>query len=345
MKSVVRVGRRVLIVLCALFFAATTVVAAGPEMFKIAPKGNKKIKIGVMDPMASIEIAAVFNNLHMQAAKQRGWQLQYFDLKDNFPESVTYMENMISAGYDAIIIHFLGVKVCEKQIKKAFDKGIPVITISCQGAQFPGVVAEVGPMDAAMAAVVAEYIDFKLGPNDKVMTLHIPLLDIHKVRQTSAKATFQAYNHTVAQELFYPLTGDPFQWAYEQTKNALLGDTKKEIRGVWAAWEGFGVNAARAAHDIGRDDVVAGTVDDSPNTYTQIAKLPTLYAASGFACMSKEINAQAFALLDKIFKGEQMPSQKVYPFPPRLVTKENLPPKGYFVNPSGYKGPPDFAVK
>jgi ABC-type sugar transport system substrate-binding protein len=334
-----------LIVLFALFFAATTVVAAGPEMFKIAPKGNKKIKIGVIDTMASIEIAAVFNNLHMQAAKQRKWQLQYFDLKDNFPEAVTYMENMISAGYDAIIIHFLGVKVCEKQIKEAFAKGIPVITISCQGAQFPGVVAEVGPMDAAMAVTVAEFMAEKLKPGDKVVTLHIPLLDIHKVRQAAAKATFQAYNLKIAQELFYPLTGDPFQWAYEQTKNVLLGDTNKEIKGIWGAWEGFGVNAARAAHDIGRDDVVVTTVDDSPNTYTQIAKLPTLHAASGFACMSKEINAQTFALLDKIFKGQQVPSQKVYAFPPRLVSKENLPPKGYFVNPCGYTGAPDFAVK
>lgn len=345
MNSIVRVSQRVLIVLFTLVFIATTVGAAGPEMFKIAPKGNKKIKIGVLDPNASIEIAAVFNKLHMQAAKGRGWQLQYFDLKDNFPEAGTYIENMLSAGYDAIIIHFLGLKVCEKQIKKAFDKGVPVITIACMGAQFPGVVAEVGPMDAATGAIVAEFIAGKLAFNDKVITLHIPLLDIHKVRQTAAKGAFQAYDRKVAQELFYPLTGDPMQWAYDQTKNALLGDTKKEIKGVWAAWEGFGVNAARAAHDIGRDDVIVATVDDSPNTIAQIAKLPTLHGASGFACMSKDINAQAFALLDKIFKGGQMPSQKLYPFPPRLVSKENLPPKGYFVNPCGYKGAPDFAVK
>jgi ABC-type sugar transport system substrate-binding protein len=342
MNNVVKVGQRVMVALFALIFAATTVAAAGPEMFKIAPKANKKIKIGVLDPMASIEIAAVFNNLHMQAAKARGWQLQYFDLKDNFPEAQTYMENMMSAGYDGIIIHFLGLKVCEKQIKKAFEKGIPVITIACMGAQFPGVVAEVGPMDAATAATVAELIASKMEAGDKVMTLHIPLLDIHKVRQIAAKGVFQAYDRKVAQELSYPLTGDPMQWAYDQTKNALLGDTKKEIKGVWAAWEGFGVNAARAAHDIGRDDVVVATVDDSPNTMAQIAKLPTLHGASGFACTSKEINTQAFAVFDKIFKGEQVPSQKLYPFAPRLVTKENLPPKGYFVNPCGYKGAPDF---
>lgn len=345
MNRVVKVGQRALIVLFALVFAATTLAAAEPEMFKIAPKGNKKIKIGVMDTMASIEIAAVFNNLHLQSAKKRGWQLQYFDLKDNYPESVTYMENMISAGYDAIIIHFLGLKVCEKQIKKAFEKGIPVITISSQGAQFPGVVAEVGPMDAAMASTVAEFISSKLETGNSVITMHIPLLDIHKIRQTAAKGTFQAYGHKVAHELFYPLTGDPMQWSYDQVKNALLGDTKKEIRGVWSAWEGFGVSAARAAHDIGRNDVVVATVDDSPNTMNQIAKLPTMHGASGFACMAKEINAQVFTLLEKLFKGERMQSQKLYSFAPRLASKDNLPPKGYFVSSCGYNGPPDFVAK
>ena len=124
-----------------------------------------------------------------------------------------------------------------------------------------------------------------------------------------------------------------------------MGDTKKEIKGIWAAWEGLGVNAARAAHELGRDDVIVGTVDDSPNTYTQLAKLPTLHAAAGFESSSKEIDAQLFALMDKIFKGGQVPSQVASLFWPRLVTKTTLPPKGYFVNACGYKGHPDFEVK
>ena len=97
--------------------------------------------------------------------------------------------------------------------------------------------------------------------------------------------------------------------------------------------------AARAAHDIGRDDVVVATVDDSPNTYTQIAKLSYNLGAVAFASMSKEINAQIFALLDKIFKGQQVPSnQRFTNFLRDWSAKENLPPKGYFVNPCGIQG-------
>ena len=62
--------------------------------------------------------------------------------------------------------------------------------------------------------------------------------------------------------------------------------------------------------------------------------------------MSKEINADVFALFDKIFKGEQVESQTIVPFWPRLVTKANLPPKGYYIRAcGGYSGPPDFVEK
>ena len=345
MNSIVKVGQRVLIVLIALVFVATTAFAAAP-MFKIAPKGNKKIRIGVLDPNAAIEMAAVFNDVHAKYAKQRGWELVYVDLKDNFVESGNALDNMISAGYDGIIIHYIGLKMCDKQVKKAFDKGIPVITVAAMGAEYPGVVADIGPMEAGMGALTAEFMASKLQPNDKVVTLHIPLLEINQIRQASAKGVFAAYNRTVARELFYPLTGDPTQWAYDQTKNVLLGDTKKEIKGIWCAYDGFGTNAARAAHDLGRDDVIVATVDDGSNVYVQMRKLPTMQAASGFACMSKEINAEVFDIFDKVFKGEQVQSQMIVPFWPRLVTKANLPPKGYYIRAcGGYSGPPDFVEK
>jgi ABC-type sugar transport system substrate-binding protein len=108
----------------------------------------------------------------------------------------------------------------------------------------------------------------------------------------------------------------------------------------------MGVSAARAAHELGRDDVVVVTVDDSPNTYNEIRTLPTMWAGTGFTGQLKEMNEDVFNLLEKVFKGESVPSQQFHPFLARMVTKENLPPKGYFVNPLGYKGrKADFTVK
>jgi len=344
MNGIARVSQRVFLVLIALVFAATTVFAA-PPMFKIAPKGKKKIRVGVIEINVAIEISARLNQLHSKNAKDRGWQLEVYDLKDNVPEAGNVLNNMISAGYDAIIIHYFGVKGSENQVKKAFDKGIPIITVAAMGANYPGVIADIGPMQGTTGAVVAEALAQKLSMGDKVVAIYIPALDNQVVRWLGAKGIFEAYHLPITRELLYPLTGDPFQWAYDQTKNVLLGDSKKEIKGIWASFDGFGVNAARAAHELGRDDLLVSTVDDTSSSLAAIANLPTMWGASGFACMFKEINAATFELLDKIFKGEQVQSQKVIPFSPILVTKDNLPPKGYYVNQCGYKGPPDYVVK
>jgi len=345
MKRILKMNQKPLIIILTLIFVAVTVGSAGAEVMKIKPKGNKKIKIGVIDPNASIEIAALCNKEHKAAANARGWTLQYFDLKDNFSEGITFMENMISAGYDGVILHWQPLKTIDKQIKKAFELGIPIITIAAQGSRFPGVVTDCGPLEGAASAISAEYLASKLQAGDKVLTINIPVIESHTTRLTSAKGVFEAYKIKIAQELYFPLTGDPMQWTYDQTKNALLGDTKKEIKGAWTAWEGFSISAARAAHDIGRDDFMVVGLDDTPNTYNMMRTLPTYVGTAGFCSLLKEINGKIFDIFDKIFKGEPIETQKYYGYVSRLVTKENLPPKGYFINPCGYKGRPDFEVK
>ncbi len=344
MNGIAKVGQRVLLVLIALVFAATTIFAA-PPMFKVAPKGKKKIRIGLIDLNAAIEISAKLNEVHSKNAKARGWQLEVYDLKDNAPEAGNILDNMVSAGYDAVIIPYLSPKAFDQQVKKAFDKGVVVITIAAMGASYPGIIADVGPMQGTTGAIVAEALAQKLSMGDKVVAMYIPALDNQVVKWLAAKGIFEGYHIPIARELLYPLTGDPFQWAYDQTKNVLLGDSKKEIKGIWDTFDGFATNAARAAHELGRDDLIVSTIDDTSASLAAMAKLPTLWAASGYAGMSKEISARIFELLDKIFKGEQVQSQKVIPFSPILVTKDNLPPKGYYVNQCGYKGPPDYVVK
>jgi hypothetical protein len=61
--------------LVALIFLATTLGSAQAGVFQIKPKGNKKIKIGVLDLISSIEVAALANNWYRKHAKDRGWDL------------------------------------------------------------------------------------------------------------------------------------------------------------------------------------------------------------------------------------------------------------------------------
>jgi len=74
--------------------------------------------------------------------------------------------------------------------------------------------------------------------------------------------------------------------------------------------------------------------------------LPPLQATAAVLGLSKQIDADMFNIFDKVFAGQSVPIHKYFGIPPYLVTKDNLPPKGYFFSYTGYKGrPPDFQVK
>jgi ABC-type sugar transport system substrate-binding protein len=332
-----------------LAFLAVNVVtcfADGPAM-KIAPKGDKKITIGVIDPNAGIEVAAQFNKKHSAEAAKRGWDVRFVDLKDNIPQGATYMENMISAGYDAIILHWMPLKAIDKQIKMAFDKGIPVISLICQGARTPGVLAEIGFMEAAHGAMLAEYLGNRLQGGDKVVTVTIPMLEKHAIQLGGFKGVADTYKLNIVQNLQFQFSGDPFQWAYEQVSNVLIADANKEIKGMYVSTEVLGVSAARAVHDRGRDDVILVMSDDSAHVYKEMPKLPALQAVVAMGIHEQELNALAFSILDKVFKGESVPSQKWYPTLGSLLTRDKLPPPGYLYDAcGGYKErKPDFEVK
>jgi ABC-type sugar transport system substrate-binding protein len=333
-----------LIVLLASMFVATSLGVANADEMKIKPKGDKKIKIAVMDLISSIEVAALFNKYHMAAAKARKWEAQVFDLNSNFSQSESIMENIVAAGYDGIIVHWTTPKFYEVQLKKALAKGIPVLTIAC-GELLPGIVGDFAISNVAAGALNGEYLATKLGRGGKVITYYIPDQLIHRQRLMGAKGAFETYGVSIAQEL-YISSGDLSQQCYEACRNAFLADTKKEIRGVWTPWEGFGIPAARAAMDTGRKDVIVVTVDDSPNTYTEFQKLPTLHATAATLGLATKIVDDMFGIFDKAFAGQPVQTRQFYGVPPYLVTRENLPPKGYFFSFCGYKGrPPDFQVK
>jgi ABC-type sugar transport system substrate-binding protein len=335
-----------LLTLALLAFIAGPCFADGPAM-KIAPKGNKKITIGVIDPNAGIEVAAQFNKKHSAEAAKRGWDVRFVDLKDNIPQAAAQMENMISAGYDGIIVHWMPILAIDKQVKKAFDKGIPVITLICQGSRTPGVLAEVGWMEAAHGAMLAEYLGNRLQAGDKVITVTIPMIEKHAIQLGGFKGVADVYKLNIVQNLQFQFSGDPVQWAYDQVSNIMLADQKKEIKGIYISTEVLAIPAARAVHDRGRDDIIVVMSDDSAQVYKEMPKLPALQAVVSMSIHERSLNELAFSLFDKAFKGESVPSQKWYPTLGSLMTRDKLPPPGYAYDAcGGYKArKPDFAVK
>ncbi len=342
-KKLMKRLKVVFMLFVAVVFLATTLGAAQAGVFQIQPKGKKKIKIGVLDLISSIEVAALANNWYRKHAKDRGWDLQVFDINGDYAKAQSMMENMITAGYDGIIINWTDFKYEDQQIMKAYKKGIPVQGIAC-GIMAPGVISQGIAPEMGFAAMSSLYLISKLHEGDKVLVYHDPRVATSLYRFNTAKVTFDSYKIKIAQEMHYTgVGGDPSQACYEAIKNALLADSKKEIKGIWTHWEGYGIPAARAAMEMNRKDIVVVTCDDAPNTYTAIREIPTLYATSGANWDAQEWTGRLFRNFDKIFAGKPFQDGEVWFSMPNLVTKENVPPPGYYYNPCGYKGrPPDF---
>ncbi len=351
MKKTIRTGwlGSLLTLLLALVFLAQATVQA--ETMQIQPKGSKKINIGVMDLISAIEVAAIYNAAYQKEAAARGWNVRVFDLQLQHAQAPTVMENMIVAGYDAIIVNWTSPHFFKDQVATAFKKGIPVITVA-EGGTFPMVMAEVGQYYGVSGALSAQYLASKLkgakGQKGKVVMFNDKRLELAKLKFASAQAIFSHFGIPVITEIDVGSSeGNPSVWSKEQMKNLILADKNKEIKGVWAYWEGAGLPAAEACADLGRADIVVVTCEDSPRTYEMIRSLPTLHATSGGNKLFLDSSVKRlFALLEEIFAGKPMEDQQLIEAVPYLVTKENLPPKGYFYNAArNYSGQPDFEVK
>lgn len=343
-KGIVKRFRTALTVLVALMFVATALGSAQAGTFQIKPKGDKKIKIAVLDLISSIEVAALANNYYRKWAKERGWDLQVFDLNGDVSKAGAFMDNIITAGYDGIIVNWTDFKYFDQQVMKAYKAGIPVQGIAC-GNMAPGVISQGIAPEMGFAALSSLFLVSKLAEGDKIIAYHNPLVQTSLFRFNTAKVTFDSYRIKYV-EMHAPASGDPYQNSYNGIKNALLADTKKEIKGIWTHWEGFGVSAARAAMDMGRTEIVVATCDDAPNTYTALREIPTLHATSGANWDAPGWTGRLFKNLDRIFAGEPVEEQEIWFSIPNLVTKKNVPPPGYYFSPCGYEGrPPDFKVK
>jgi len=333
-----------LILLLALAIVTTTLGMASAAEMKIKPKGDKKIMIGVMDLISAIEVAALWNKSYLKQAEKRGWGFRVFDINLKYDQAQVVMENMITAGYDAIIVNWTSPKYYAEQCKKAFKKGIPVVSVA-GGKTVPGFTADYGPMDFVRGSQIAQYLVGKMKKGGKVILHSNNDIENNLQKYLGAKNVLEYFNIDYKE---VPLRGgrDPSEATYEDMKNILLADTKKEIKGVLSYWEGAGVPAAKACKDAGRMDIVNVTIDDSPRTYEEIRTLPTLYGTSGVNGWSDDVAEKMFKLFENIFAGNPWQDQQFFGITPYLVTKENLPPKGYFLSYCGYEGrPPDFEVK
>jgi ABC-type sugar transport system substrate-binding protein len=333
-----KINRFITVILSfAFIISALGTVNAGT--FKIEPKGDKKIKIGVMDLNSAWEVAAGFNKKYKEWSKARGWDCQVFDLGFKIERSQSVMDNMVSAGYDAIIVNWTAPSYYKPQLKRAYDKGIPVIIVAGEN-MIPGMIANFVAWDTAMGGLTAEFLAGNIKRGSKILAYYNSGIPVAVKRYNFAKAVFKDSKIEIVAALT-PSTGkDPEQDAFDKVTNTLLADSKKEIKGIWAQSDYMGIPAARAALALNRKDIIVVTADDTPRAYDALRNMPNMLAIAGYNGNVKIFLDDIFTIFEDAFAGKPIRTNQYRGMNVYLVTKETAPPKGYYYNPggTGYEG-------
>ena len=330
---------RILMVILALVFVFSALGLANAGTLKIEPKGDKKIKIGVMDLQSAWEVAAGFNKLYKKWCKARGWECQIFDLGFKIERSQAVMDNMISAGYDGIIVNWTAPSYYKQQLKRAYDKGIPVIIIAGEN-MIPGMIANFVAWDTAMGGLTAELLAGSIKRGSKIIAYYNSGIPVAVKRYNFARAVFKENKIEIVASLT-PSTGkDPEQDAFDKVTNTLLADSKKEIKGIWAQSDYMGIPAARAALALNRKDIIVVTADDTPRAYEALRTMPNLVGLAGYNGNVAPMLDGMFGMMEDAFAGKPIRTNQYRGMNVYLVTKETAPPKGYYFNPggTGYEG-------
>jgi len=88
--------------------------------------------------------------------KKLGWDVQIYNPESDVQKQVSAIENYIAQKVDIIYVSALDKNSLVSVIKKAKDKGIPVVTQSTYMENVPGIVLHVGPDEADMGRALGE---------------------------------------------------------------------------------------------------------------------------------------------------------------------------------------------
>jgi len=331
-------------VILSFAFIISALGTANAGTFKREPKGDKQIKIGVMDLISAIEVAASFNKMYKKWAEARDWDIQVFDLGFDMTKAGPTMDNMISAGYDGIIINWTAPAGYAPQLKRAYDAGIPVIIVAGDN-MADGMLANWVAWDSAMAGLTAEYLSGNLNPGSKILAYYNSAIPVAVKRFHIAQTVFKENKFEIVQALTPDTNKDPEVDAFEKVTNVLLADTNKEIKGIWAQSDYMGIPAARAALALNRKDIIVATADDTPRAYEALRTMPNVVGLAGYNGNVGPMLDGMFGMLEDAFAGKPIRTNQFIGLDVYLVTKETAPPKGYYYNPrgTGYdKRPKDF---
>ncbi len=252
--------------------------------------------------------------------KELGAEVTVVNTDNDFGALASRIEDVVSAGTDAIVLVSADPNQVANQLKEAFDAGIPVF--GCDSGFIEGMQINATSDNYQMGELIVKYLfDDLMGGKGTVIALtHRPHPGVVKRCEAFDDLIEQYPDITLTTEQHVPAE-QPINDAQDIVENLLLANAEKDsVTAIWAAWDEPAIGATQALQEAERDEVLVTGVDGNDQAVALVQGGSNLKATvkQNFDGMAQIVAEQ----MEKYFAGETLDKGEMYA-PATLITPES----------------------
>ncbi len=281
------------------------------------------VKVGFIATNFSSEAQARVANEFAQICDEKGWELVQLNSMGSIETQSTQLENLVMMNVDAIIMAMSHPNEIKSSLEKAFEAGIPVITID--SGYVDGVVCDITSDNFVMGAKMSTYLMDSLGGNGNIVIIKFQK---HYGTRRRGKVLDVVLSEYPGIKVLSEYGVAATQRFMDDTRSAMETFALKygdQIDGVWCAFDQLAYAAADILAEYGYDDVLVVGADGNEETFRRIANgNMTATVAQPFEEMARE----AATIVEKIASGVDpmvAAGRKIIYAEAQLIDIKNLP--------------------
>ena len=257
----------------------------------------------------------------LQAALEaQGAAVTVIDTANDFALLASRIEDVVTAGTDAIVLVSADPAQIENQLQDAFDAGIPVF--GCDSGYLEEMQINATSDNRQMGELIPSYLfdDLMDGKGTVVALTHRPHPGVVKRCEAFDDLLAKHPDISLITEQHVPAE-QPINDAQNIVENLLLANPNKgSITAIWCGWDEPAIGAAQACQEAGRDEILVVGVDGNDQAVALIREGSNLKAtvAQNFQGMVDIVTEQ----MGRLFAGETIQPGELYA-DATLITPEN----------------------
>jgi simple sugar transport system substrate-binding protein len=250
-----------------------------------------------------------------------GGKVTVFTADGDLAKMASNLDAAINQKFDGILIDHGTPEALQNGVKRAIEKGIPVVAFD-SAIEVPGVtVLQQG--DEKMAEITLEKLAEDIGGKGNIVKIWVAGFAPMERRQISYNAFINKYSDIKEIAAFGAASANTALDTQAQMEAILKQyPNKGDITAVWAAWDEFAKGAVRAIQQAGRDEIKVYGIDLSDEDL-QIIQDPTSPWVASAAVDPKDIGRIQVRYLYQKIHGDETPENVV--LDPVFVTRDALP--------------------